>query len=261
MLRNHKGYSVRLDHISFKPPRFLSKPVLNDVSLTIEPGQIVAVIGENGSGKSSILAAIAGELDYWDGDVMIENAHITAQARKLIDGVGIVHQDENADLVPHLSLAANIYIRKLQREFNAKVMRFLDGNEELEKQVRTGLAEHAKWLHEPMETLVGRLSGGERQMLNAAIAIHFENECNPCRLLLLDEHTSKLSSKNSRKVLSYVLEETNKVSCTVVMVTHRLEDVTAFCDRAIIMGEGKIMRDLTRRELVKLNTADLEAMF
>lgn len=87
------------------------------------------------------------------------------------------------------------------------------------------------------------------QMLNTVIAMHLENGEKPCRLLLLDEHTSALDHKKARTIMDYTHREALRSRCTVLMVTHRYEEAFRFANRIIVLHEGKVLRDLNKADL------------
>ncbi|MBF0516269.1 MAG: hypothetical protein HQK97_03985 [Nitrospirae bacterium] len=91
-----------------------------------------------------------------------------------------------------------------------------------------------------VDQLVGYLSGGERQMLNVVIATHLEHENNPCKLILLDEHTSGLDHKNAFRVMSFTQKKIKETKTTAIMVTHRYSDAIEYSDRIVVMGNGAI---------------------
>jgi putative tryptophan/tyrosine transport system ATP-binding protein len=236
------GFRVKLTDVSFSPSRHSFKPVLNHISLEIEPGEFVAVIGSNAAGKSALLKAIAGELPKLSGEVKVGGKVIEEPVNRTIDGVGIVHQFDDSDLIEHLSIAQNIAIRQL-----------LGGGHKLwlfaitkrwRRAIAQELGSNADFLNEDLDILVRNLAGGKRQMLSVVIAIYLEHKNNPCRLLLLDEHTSRLDHINATKVMKYTASEIRRIRTTALMVTHRYIDAKDYADRILVILDGAIYKDI-----------------
>lgn len=234
-----KGYRVELRNVTFAPDRHDGKPVLDNLSLNISPGEFVAIVGENGAGKSSLLAAIAGELSGIEGHVSIASQTIDKPVNQVVDGVGIVHQFDEYDLIPHLSVAENIAIRQLLGGGHPN--RILAANSEWRRKTAAVLGSMADLGSENLDVLIRNLAGGKKQMLSVAIAMHLEHQQNPCRLILLDEHTSRLDHRNAKNVMRFTAEAIKDSSCTAVMVTHRYADAISYAHRIVVVKDGKIL--------------------
>ncbi|MAT59741.1 MAG: hypothetical protein CMF23_17345 [Ignavibacteriae bacterium] len=236
------GYRVELINVYYKATKFAKDYILKDISLDIEPGEFVSIIGSNAAGKSSILKAISGEINTSSGSVKIGGRIITEPVNRLLDGVGIVHQYENVDLIDHLSIAQNIAIRQLLGGGHKEKVLSLSKKYMRELSSEIGRMDVLK--PPDIENDVKILSGGRKQMLNVAIAIHFEHKKSPCGLLLLDEHTSRLDPQNAESVMNFTVSEVKKNNITTVMVTHRYTDAVNHSDRIIIIKDGIIARIL-----------------
>lgn len=242
------GFGIRLDGFSFSPAARAPRKVLDSVSLSVEPGEFVAVVGENGSGKSSLLAAIAGELECRPGEisggVFIGDTVVDRPIHELVDGVGIVHQYEDYDLVEHLSVAQNIALRRYLATGRSKGLWLVSSASA--REMRTALLSSVRGgdrfrLDQP----VGRLAGGQRQLLSVIIATRFQHISNPCHLLLLDEHTSRLSSKNAEDVMAVTVEVIAACRCTTVMVTHDLAAALQYSQSIVVVRDGRVGKFLT----------------
>lgn len=233
-----RGYRVLLDQISFAPSPRSDRAVLDSVSLSIEPGVVVAVVGLNGAGKSSVLRAIAGELphDLLKGNATVGGQPVDKPVGRIIDGVGVVHQREEVDVIDHLTVAQNIGIRQLLS--GNSPIGFFTNTQRWRKMVAGILAEEANLPDFPLDTLVGNLCGGEKQMLSVALAIHLEHHNRPCRLLLLDEHTARLDHMRAERVMDYTIEQAKEAEATVIMVTHRYEEALRFAERIFVLRDG-----------------------
>jgi putative ABC transport system ATP-binding protein len=242
-----RGFLVRLSGVTFTPWRYGGRKVLDDVSLQIQPGQFVAVVGPNASGKSTLLRSMAGELcgeGRLEGTVEVANEKIDRPINELVDGVGIVHQFDDSDLIPELSVAENLAIRQILGGGHPGGILAMAAKWRRETAAQLGA--HAELIGISLGRIVQGLSGGERQMLSVWIAANFEHHQNPCRLLLLDEHTARLDSSNARKVMDYTDRVVREANATAVMVTHRLSEAVKRVDRLIMIGSGKILNNYER---------------
>src|SRR5262245_21280508 len=104
------AYSVSLDNLTFRPPDDSSKRLLENVSFDVETGEFVSIVGRNGQGKTTIIRAIAGELDqsHITGKVVVGTSEVKGPIYTVASGVGIVHQFVQDDLVEGLSIKKNI---------------------------------------------------------------------------------------------------------------------------------------------------------
>lgn len=241
------GYAVTLSKVRYTPSPLSAQPVLNDVTIEIGAGEFVAVVGLNGAGKSSLLRAIVGEIQISEGEVRVGGQRVSKPINRVIDGVGVVHQFDSPDLIEHLTVAQNISIRQLLGGGHPN--RVLAGGNRWRRHVASRLADEAKLEDYDLDEIVLNLNGGRRQVLSVAIAVHFEHEENPCRLLLLDEHTSRLDHRNSVKVMDYTGEQALQAGATVLMITHRYADALRFSDRILVMERGRVKRDLLRKDI------------
>src|ERR1039458_9570824 len=253
------GYAVELKDVSFQPSRFRVRRVLENISLSITPGEFVAIVGSNGAGKSTLLHGIAGELSLIeggariDGEVHIGQALINKPVNRIIDGVGIVHQFDDLDLILHLTVAQNIAIRQwLGSKSRPEV-----GSDRWRCDMNAKLAAYAPNLGAGLDDIVGNLAGGVKQMLSVLIAAHLEHQKNPCRLLLLDEHTSRLDHKNAQIVMTYTENVIKECRLTAIMVTHRYPDALKYASRILVMRAGEIFKDIGKNELSSLSVEGL----
>ena len=228
-------HSIELDHVSFS---YAEQPVLRDVSLSIPKGSMVAVVGETGSGKSTIANLIARFYDPDQGSVKIDGVDLRDySADSLHRMIGVVTQDP---VLFNDTIAANIAYGKPEatREEIEAAAKLANAHEFIVN------GNHA----EGYDTEVGekgfKLSGGEKQRIAIARAIL----CNP-PILILDEATSALDTVTEK----LVQEALNRVmkSRTVFAIAHRLSTIRD-ADRIIVMNRGKIAESGTEAELLKI---------
>ncbi|MBC7804445.1 MAG: ABC transporter ATP-binding protein, partial [Candidatus Parcubacteria bacterium] len=204
-------------HVSGIEKRFGGRAVLRAVSLRIEPGEYVAIIGESGAGKSTLLNIIAGLEPPDAGDVLFEGASVNAlddDARTLLrrDRFGFVFQAFH--VLPHLTVQQNVGLPLLLRGFEKK---------EIEIKANKALAAVALATRE--NSMPRELSGGELQRVAIARALVGEP-----KLVLADEPTGNLDQDNARQVLALLRDQVKAHGAAGILVTHS-EAAAATCDR------------------------------
>lgn len=256
-MKNINGYNVEIENFSFFPQADSSRGVLNNINLSIKTGEFISIIGRNGHGKTSIMRAIAGELDEGNktnGSVRIGNILIDKPINEKINGVGIVHQFVQFDLIDTLSISKNIQIRQLFS--NDKDIRNKVNESDWIADTNTLLSDFIANddFHLNINHLVNKLSGGQRQLLNILIAIKLEHSAKGCKLLLLDEHLTSLDVITKKEVMSLIELLTNvndKRSTTIIMVTHDFDYALRYSDRIIIIQNGSVKEQIFKNETSK----------
>jgi simple sugar transport system ATP-binding protein len=206
---------------------------LNDVSLTLEPGEVVGLMGDNGAGKSTLCKIIAGNYRPSHGAMRMEGRelilHRPVEARQ--HGIEIVHQD--LALCDNLTAAANVF---LGREINKGVGPFkvLDYGAMYRRAAE--LFAELKSETRPRD-LVRQMSGGQRQ----AVAIA-RTRLSAAKIVLMDEPTAAISVRQVAEVLS-LIRRLRDGGITVVLISHRMPDVFTVADRVIVMRRGRKVAD------------------
>jgi polar amino acid transport system ATP-binding protein len=224
--------------------RFGVNTVLDRVSLSVEAGEIIAVIGRSGSGKSTMLRCINGLEPIQEGRIMFDGETVNDPAtnlRKLRQRVGIVFQSYN--LFPHLSVERNITLaprvvkgmeREAARELAAGAL------------ARVGLAEK-------IDAYPDQLSGGQQQRVAIARSLAMKPQ-----LMLFDEITSALDPELTGEVLK-VLEKVAGEGMTMMLVTHEIGFARRVATRLIFMHQGRIWEEGRASDvLAKPRTPELE---
>jgi putative ABC transport system ATP-binding protein len=239
---------------TFNPGTVNEKTALNGVSLQLNEGDFVTVIGGNGAGKSTLLNAIAGVWLVDEGSITIGGEDVTRLAEhKRAQYIGRVFQDPMMGTAATMQIDENLAlarrrgqsrtlrrgITKAEREEYKELLKILDLG-----------------LEERLTSKVGLLSGGQRQALTLLMA----SLVKP-KLLLLDEHTAALDPKTAAKVLDATDRIVTKDGLTTLMITHNMKDAIAHGNRLIMMYEGKIALDISGEEKKKLTVEDLLAKF
>lgn len=198
--------------------------VLNDISLTVEPGEFVVITGSSGSGKTTLLTLLSGLDKPTSGRVFIDQQDITGASEDDLAPlrnrmIGFVFQSFH--LIPSMSAMENImFPAELQGLLNAekKARQLLE---------RVGLADRA-------DNLPSQLSGGEKQRVSLCRAM-----INAPKLLFADEPTGNLDSKNGRIVFEQLVEMKNEQGATLILVTHNPKIATA-ADRVLTLRDGRL---------------------
>ncbi len=226
------------------------KTALNGLSLTLEDGDFVTVIGGNGAGKSTMLNAIAGVWPVDSGSILIDGINVTKLSEhKRAKYLGRVFQDPMTGTAATMEIEENLALAKRRGNFRS----LLPGIRESErKEYRELLATLGLGLENRMTSKVGLLSGGQRQALTLLMAT-----LKKPKLLLLDEHTAALDPKTAAKVLETTEMIVNRDHLTTLMITHNMKDAIAHGNRLIMMMNGQIILDIRGEEKKKLTVTDL----
>ena len=226
------------------------KIALDGLSLTLNDGDFVTVIGGNGAGKSTLLNTIAGTFPVDSGSITIDGEDITdLPEQKRARFLGRVFQD------PMMGTAADMWIEEnmalAAHRGERRGLRWAISPAEREN-FRQLLSELDLGLEDRLSSKVGLLSGGQRQALTLLMAV-----MKRPKLLLLDEHTAALDPKTAAKVLALSDRFVEESRLTALMVTHNMKDAIAHGNRLIMMNAGKIVFDISGEEKKRLTVDDL----
>ena len=230
------------------------KTALRNLSLTLEDGDFVTVIGGNGAGKSTMLNAIAGTWPVDQGSIVIDGEDVTKLPEyRRAKYLGRVFQDPMTGTAATMEIQENLALA--MRRGESRTLRA--GIKEKERQqYREMLTTLGLGLEDRMTSKVGLLSGGQRQALTLLMAT-----LKKPKLLLLDEHTAALDPKTAAQVLSLTTDIVHKRNLTTLMITHNMKDALACGNRLIMLHDGKILIDVKGEEKKHLTIKDLLAMF
>ena len=200
---------------------------LNQVSFSIEEGEFVAITGASGSGKSTLLYILAGLDKPTSGEVSVDQINLSSLSDNQLSSfrrkkVGLIYQFYN--LIPTLTVEENIVlpVRLDKRELK---------KDRLENLLKVFHLEKKKYSYP------SQLSGGEQQRVAIARSLFM----NPM-IILADEPTGNLDSKNSKEVIAYLKNTNKKYNRTLIVVTHNME-IANEADRIIELSDGKIISD------------------
>lgn len=226
------------------------KKAVNRVDLTIDKGQFVTVIGSNGAGKSTLLNLIAGREIPDRGRIVLDGTDITKWGEhRRASRIGRVFQDPLKGTAASMTIEENLSMA----EYRGKRRTLGRGvNRSGRIRYRQLLAQLGLGLEDRLQSVVGLLSGGQRQSLSLIMA----TMTSPS-LLLLDEHTAALDPKTAQQVLELTTQIVAEGRLTTLMVTHNLEHALRIGDRTIMMHEGRIVLDLSGPAREKMTVPDL----
>ncbi|MBO5372894.1 MAG: ABC transporter ATP-binding protein [Lachnospiraceae bacterium] len=230
------------------------KPALRGVSLTLNDGDFVTVIGGNGAGKSTMLNAVAGVWPIDKGSISIDGMDITGLAEhQRAKYLGRVFQDPMTGTAATMEIQENLALAA--RRGQKRGLKWGITKAEKEKYYEL-LKPLDLGLENRMSAKVGLLSGGQRQALTLLMA-----SIQKPKVLLLDEHTAALDPKTAAKVLELSDRIIAENHLTAMMVTHNMRDAIIHGNRLIMMNEGRIVLDISGAEKKSLTVEDLLVKF
>jgi ribose transport system ATP-binding protein len=208
---------------------------LRGVSLHLNRGEVLAVIGENGAGKSTLMKILAGVQKPNSGEILVDGKPVVLRSVNdaLERGISLIHQELN--LADNLDVAANVFLGRefrkgpfvRRREQYAATQKYLD----------------AVGLDVSPETLVSTLPIGRQQLVEIAKALSVN-----ARVLIMDEPTSSLSSREADKLFE-VIRSLSERGVSVVYISHRLGEVKKLADRVTVLRDGENAGELSREEI------------
>ena len=224
---------------------------LHDVNLTIEPGEVLGLMGDNGAGKSTLVKIIAGNFPPTSGEIALdgEPVHFSRPVEAREKGIEVVYQD--LALCNNLTAAANVFLGREIRSrlgilnYRAMYKRAGELFSELKSETRP-------------RDVVRRMSGGQRQ----AVAIARTRLTNS-KIVIMDEPTAAISVRQVAEVLD-LIRRLRDQRIAVVLISHRMPDVFAVCDRILVLRRGrkvaeKAIADSSPEEVTGLITGAIHA--
>jgi simple sugar transport system ATP-binding protein len=208
---------------------------LNDVTLSVRRNEIVGLLGDNGAGKSTLIKILSGALRADSGDIYIRGSKVEIRntTDAIVQGIETIYQD--SALVTQLSIARNLFLGR-EPVKGPRLLGRLDQNA-MNDAARELLSQVGITKEIPPTTPISALSGGERQAVAIARAMHFESD-----LIILDEPTNNLGVQETQGVLHFVRNARDSGhSC--IFIAHNIYHVFQVVDRIIVLRRGRKVAD------------------
>ena len=236
---------------TFHPGTPDERIALQDISLTVQTGDFITLIGANGAGKSTLFNAISGTFPVDRGRILLDGKDITwTPAHQRSRVIGQLFQDPMKGSAPHMSIEENMALASGRGGWLSRVRK--QDREDFRAQLRMlGMG-----LEDRMDQPVGLLSGGQRQALTLLMATFSKPQ-----LLLLDEHTAALDPGTAEKVLGMTRRIVAEGKLTFLMVTHNMESALEMGNRTLMMHQGRIILDVDGEEKKRICVSDLMEKF
>jgi D-xylose transport system ATP-binding protein len=218
---------------------------LDNVSLSIGEGEIVALVGDNGAGKSTMISILTGLVQPDAGTLQLDGDEVFIESPRHAQELGIATVFQNLALVNQREVAANLFLGREPTKFGLIVdrRRMVKEAAAAVSRLRVGLPN--------VRALAGDLSGGQRQAVAVARAI-----IGGGRVLLMDEPTAALGVRETRRVIEFV-KELRSQGMSILLISHNMQDVFELADRVVIFRQGKkvgerVISETTMDEVVGL---------
>lgn len=215
----------------------------NNINIKIYEGEIIAIVGDNGAGKSTVIKTISGVYKKDDGEIYIEgkivNINNTIDARRY--GIETVYQDEG--LIPIFDASLNLFLgrAKLRNNILGKILRFVDykymrvETEKLLKRIGADIKD--------IKAELSTLSGGQRQSVKVGKAIYWGG-----KILIFDEPTNNLGAKQERNIIELIKKIRNEFNVSIIIISHNIAHVFELVDRIIVLRNGEVVGEKIKNE-------------
>lgn len=240
--------------VTFHAGTVNERKALDHVSLHLDRGEFVCVLGTNGAGKSTLLNAVSGTLSADSGTITLDGMDLTRQPEhKRARYIGRLFQDPMKGTAPDMSIVENLGLAYSR----GKRMTLSRAIQKKDRQLfHDRLSQLGLGLENRMNQPVGLLSGGQRQALTLLMA----TIVTP-KLLLLDEHTAALDPNTAAQVMKLTDQIIHENQITTLMITHNLRQALEYGTKTLIMNEGKIVRVLEGEEKKQTSVEELLQMY
>lgn len=241
---------------TFNPGTVNEKKALDNVSLSLAPGDFATIVGSNGAGKSTLFNAITGSFYVDEGRIVLDGEDITYRKEYIRSKmIGHLFQDPLKGTAPHMTIEENMALAYLRASTSRHAyFSRISAKEKIKFKEQLSLLDMG--LEDRMKQPVGLLSGGQRQALTLLMA----TMVTP-RILLLDEHTAALDPATADKVLALTEKIIDERHITCLMVTHNMHQALSLGNRTLMMDGGRIVFEAAGEDRKKLTIDDLLEQF
>lgn len=247
---------LKLQNISktFNPHTVNEKLALNNISLELNKGDFMTIIGSNGSGKSTLFNSIGGSFLIDKGHIMLNNTNITyLPEHRRAQSIGRLFQDPMRGTAPSMTIEENLSLAYMRSNERRSPFGLTGKDRDF---FRSKLAELDLGLEDRMKSKVGLLSGGQRQALTLLMA----TIVTP-KLLLLDEHTAALDPATAEKISLLTEKIVSERNITCMMITHNINSALKMGNKLIMMNNGEIILRLEGEEKHNKTLYDIMELF
>ena len=237
--------AIELRHVS---RRFGSVIALNDVCMIVNPGEVHCLLGDNGAGKSTLIKILSGVHRPSEGEILLGGSPVEFRSPRDATDAGVATVFQDLGLIPLMSIARNFFLGREPQKGRFPFRRF--DRDHANRVARQALIEVGIQVRDPTQA-VGTLSGGERQSVAIARAIHFG-----AKVLILDEPTSALGVHQAAMVLKFVIEARLR-GLAVILITHNISHAYPVADVFTLLNRGTSKgtfrkSDISRDEVVRI---------
>lgn len=237
--------------LNFNKGTVNEKVAISDLSLNVNDGDFITIIGANGAGKSTLFNAIGGTFITDSGSIVLDGKDITlTPEHKRARSIGRLFQDPMKGSAPGMTIEENLALAAGHGGWLSAI------SKKDKERFKQCLRQLNMGLEDRMQQPVGLLSGGQRQALTLMMAT-----INPPKLLLLDEHTAALDPATAEKVLELTRSIVEENHLTCMMITHNMQSALELGNRTIMMNAGRIIYDVSGEEREGLTVSDLLERF
>jgi ribose transport system ATP-binding protein len=229
--------STPLLEVSSVRKRFPGVVALDGVSLRLDAGEVLAVVGENGAGKSTLMKIVGGLYKADEGEIRLAGKPVrfTSVVEAMDAGISLIHQELN--LAENLSVAANIFLGREQLTGRMWLNNRQMADDAVSLLRRVGLPEAL------VKMQVSRLAPGQKQLVEVARALSLQ-----ARVIIMDEPTSSLTQKETDRLYE-VIDGLRANGVSIIYISHRLAEVKRCADRVTVLRDGKNAGELSKHEI------------
>ena len=247
---------LELSHIykTFNQGTIDEKVLFSDFNITVNDGDFVGVIGSNGSGKTTMLNVISGDMPIDSGSVLLDGKELNKLKNfKRAQRIGRVFQNPAMGTCPSMTILENMSLA----DNKGKVFGLSRGtNKARIEYYREQLSQLGLGLEDKMDVKVGALSGGQRQAMALLMST-----MTPIEFLILDEHTAALDPKTAELIMELTDKIVKEKQLTTIMVTHNLRYAVEYGNRLVMMHNGHMILDKKGKEKEDMAIDDILTLF